>query len=121
MKSSIVFVRHKDTLLITAYSLYSLAASFSFLLYFFNTTQSIMGSIGGLVVSFTLAKLLSTQLHDRTHQTIHILQVACFLVLPFIDVFQISLFQIRFSLEAILFYALSIRLITDLSKFREFH
>jgi hypothetical protein len=54
--------------------------------------------------------LIASKLHFRTDGITRNLEFSGFLILPFIDVFQIAIFQIRFSLEAILFYCLFLKL-----------
>jgi len=100
----------KRKYLLLASNFYCFVASYCFYSYYHDTASSIYGSISGLLVSFVLAMLVSTQFHYKTDTAISILQVLVFLVLPFINIFQITLFQLRFSLEAILFYFLFIKL-----------
>lgn len=92
------------------YSLYCLVASYFFFVSFHETDGSIFGSLLGLSISIVIAILITSKLHFRSNGITRNPGFSGFLILPFIDVFQIAIFQIRFSLEAILFYCLFIKL-----------
>ncbi|AEV30526.1 hypothetical protein SpiGrapes_2769 [Sphaerochaeta pleomorpha str. Grapes] len=94
------------------YSLYCLVASYFFFVSFHHTDSSILGSLLGIFISIGTAILISSKLHYKTNRIACIFEILGFLMLPFIDVFQIAIFQIRFSLEAILFYCLFIKLLS---------
>lgn len=104
-------IHFKDGLFFIGCSLYSLAASNLFLRFAQNSSFSLLGGLAGLSISFSLAVLLSMKLRYKTNKGIIALHVLGFLMLPHIDMFQIAIFQIRFSLESILFYFLFIKLL----------
>jgi len=103
-------IHFKYGFLFMASSLYCLVVSACFLRYAQNSSFNIFGGFWGLVLSCSLAVLLSTKLHFKNTRLTFALQVLGLMVLPCIDVFQIALFQIRFSLESVLFYFLFIKL-----------
>lgn len=100
----------KDGFLVIGCLLYCLAASHAFLQYAQNSSFNLLGGCLGLAFSFSLAALFSTKLHLKNTRLTFALQVLGLLFLPYFDVFQIAIFQIRFSLESVLFYFLCIKL-----------
>ncbi len=103
----------KDGFLVFGCLLYCLAASHVFLQYAQISSFSLAGGFAGLAVSFSLAALLSTKLRFRNTKLTCILLMLGFILLPCFDVFQIAIFQIRFSLESVLFYFLCIKLMSQ--------
>ena len=100
----------KDGFLVIGCLLYCLAASHAFLQYAQNSSFNLLGGFVGLAFSLSLAALLSAKLRFKNTKLTFILQVMGLMLLPYFDMFQIAIFQIRFSLESVLFYFLFIKL-----------
>ncbi len=103
-------IHFKYGFLFMASSLYCLTASHVFLQYAQNSSFNLLGGFVGLAFSLSLAALLSAKLRFKNTRLTFALQVLGLMVLPYFDMFQIALFQIRFSLESVLFYFLFIKL-----------
>ncbi len=103
------------------YILFGFVASLCFLTYNLGAANSRWAAMAGLMTTIVLASLANHRRHYTMYKGSYSLYIAGLLMLPWMDVFRITLFGLSFSLEAILFYFLFLKLgayhqVFDLSK-----
>ena len=90
--------------------LLGVVSSLSFLTYNLDTANSFGLAETGLMTTIILASMATHTLYYTMHTGSYRLHVAALLMLPWMDTFRITLFGLTFSLEAILFYFLFLKL-----------
>jgi len=85
-------------------------ASLCFFTYSLSAANSVGSAVVGLMTTIILASMATHTLHYTMHTGSYRLHIAALLMLPWMDVFRITLFGLTFSLEAILFYSLFLKL-----------
>lgn len=97
-------------LLQLGFILLGVVSSLSFLTYNLDTANSFGLAASGLMTTIILASMATHTLHYTMHTGSYRLHIAALLMLPWMDIFRITLFGLTFSLEAILFYFLFLKL-----------